>query len=94
VQEAVTNVLKHASAGALRISVVDRDGSIHIDVTDDGRGFSTDEDAGGFGLVGMRERVALLGGTLEVSSRPGGGTEVHAVMPGTRRAAEELPDST
>jgi signal transduction histidine kinase len=86
VQEALTNALKHAAAGEVRIAVVDRDGAVQIDVEDDGCGFSTGDSSDGFGLIGMRERVALVGGTLEVSSRPGAGTRVHAALPDRRRA--------
>jgi signal transduction histidine kinase len=81
VQEATTNVLKHAHAGRIDISVLERDGAIEIVVRDDGRGFDPRETGDGFGLVGMRERLAIVGGTLAVSSRPGGGTEVQAVVP-------------
>jgi signal transduction histidine kinase len=90
VQEAMSNALKHACAGRVDISVVERDGAVHIDVRDDGRGFDTDRDADGFGLIGMHERVALAGGTLDVRSRPGRGTELHAVLPVRRRGDEAL----
>jgi signal transduction histidine kinase len=88
VQEAVTNALKHASARQVDIGVVERNGSVHIDIRDDGRGFDTEGRTGGFGLIGMRERVALVGGTLEIGSGPGRGTRLHAVLPVTRRAAD------
>jgi signal transduction histidine kinase len=81
VQEATTNVLKHAHAGRIDISVLERDGAIEVVVRDDGRGFDPRETGDGFGLVGMRERLAIVGGTLDVSSRPGRGTEVQAVVP-------------
>ena len=90
VQEAMSNALKHACAGRVDISVVERDGAVHIDVRDDGRGFDTDRDADGFGLIGMHERVALAGGTLDVRSRPGGGTELRAVLPVRRRGDAAL----
>jgi signal transduction histidine kinase len=81
VQEATTNVLKHAGAGRIDIEVLERDGAIDVCVCDDGCGIDTRQAGDGFGLVGMRERLALLGGTLTVSSRPGGGTEVRATVP-------------
>ncbi len=81
VQEATTNTLKHASAGRIEISVVERDGAIHVRVCDDGEGFETERTGDGFGLIGMHERVALADGTLEVTSGPGQGTELHAVLP-------------
>jgi signal transduction histidine kinase len=93
IQQAVSNVLKHAAAGRVDISVVERDGVVHIDVRDDGRGFDTDQDAAGFGLIGMRERVALVGGTLDVRSLPGGGTDVHAELPVRRREEAGPTDS-
>ena len=93
IQEALSNALKHASARRVEISVVERDGAVHIDVQDDGRGFDTDRDAAGFGLIGMRERVALVDGTLDVRSQPGGGTELHAELPVRRRNAADRPTS-
>ncbi len=92
IQEALSNALKHASATRVDISVVERDAAIHIDVHDDGRGFDTNHDATGFGLIGMRERVALVGGTLGVRSQPGGGTELHAELPVRRRNAADAAD--
>ena len=72
VQEALTNVAKHASADRVEVSVSRQDGELHLRVADDGAGFDADEPTAGFGLVGMRERAALMGGTLDVvSSRRG-----------------------
>ena len=93
IQEALSNVLKHASASRVDISVVERDGAVHIDVRDDGRGFDTDQDAAGFGLIGMRERVALVDGTLDVRSLPGAGTDLHAELPVRRRDEADLADT-
>jgi signal transduction histidine kinase len=84
VQEALTNVAKHAGARRASVTVVERDGSIEIAVTDDGRGFSRDEPSDGFGLIGMRERIRLAGGRHDVESSPGHGTTVHARIPATR----------
>jgi signal transduction histidine kinase len=59
-------------------------------VRDDGRGFVPQEGGAGFGLVGMRERVTLARGTLDVSSTPdGGGTVLTVALPVRRRAADE-----
>jgi signal transduction histidine kinase len=56
------------------------DGTLQLSVTDDGRGFDPSEPGAGFGLAGMRERVLLLGGTLDVASGPGG-TRIEASLP-------------
>jgi signal transduction histidine kinase len=87
VQEATTNAVKHAAARLIEISVVERDGSIEAHVRDDGEGFDPDQRADGFGLIGIRERLALVGGTVEVTSRPGEGTEIAATIPSSRAAA-------
>jgi chemotaxis family two-component system sensor kinase Cph1 len=82
VQEALTNVLKHAAAR--RVSVVLRQsrGQVSAVVEDDGRGFDADAVAGHrLGLLGMRERAALVGGTLVVESGPDRGTTVIARIP-------------
>ncbi|MDO9455549.1 sensor histidine kinase [Nocardioides sp.] len=80
VQEALTNVRKHAGPGSrprVRVAVTDR---VAIEVTDDGRGAAA-PDGGGHGLTGMRERVDLHGGTLETGPRPGGGWALRATIP-------------
>jgi signal transduction histidine kinase len=80
VQEALTNIAKHARAERVGVHVeLDYDG-LHIEVRDDGRGFDPDSPPEGFGLVGMRERVALAGGELEVRSQPGA-TVLRATLP-------------
>ncbi len=82
VQEALTNVVKHADARHVSISLVRKNGSVSAVVEDDGRGFSVEEtrdDA--LGLVGMRERVALLGGRITVESSSGRGTTLAVEMP-------------
>jgi signal transduction histidine kinase len=86
VQEALTNIVKHADAeaGSVRIREGD-DGILIIEVADDGQGFDPGDASDGFGLVGMRERLALVGGTLEVRSRPGEGTTLCARIPVVRR---------
>jgi signal transduction histidine kinase len=87
VQEALTNVTRHARATHVEVDVeVDVD-DLRVSIADDGRGFSPQEvDAGrSRGLVGMRERVELLGGRLELSTRKGGGARVAATLP-IRRA--------
>src|SRR4029077_3649550 len=81
VQEALTNVAKHAGAQRVSVTVVERDGAVEIAVTDDGSGFSGEEPTDGFGLIGIRERVRLAGGRHDIESSPGEGTTVHAWIP-------------
>jgi len=88
VQEALTNVIKHAEAQRAEVSVREHDASIAVAIVDDGRGF--DASAGhttGFGLVGMRERVALADGTLDVDSALGAGTTIRAQLPVVNQSA-------
>ena len=80
VQEALTNVAKHAGASRVRVAIGQADGALWLEIEDDGSGFDADAKTSGFGLAGMRERVALAGGTLEISS-PGKGTLVKASLP-------------
>jgi len=86
VQEALTNVGKHADATRVGVRVAELDGRIQIEVSDDGTGFDAGEGAGGFGLVGMRERAALLDGEIDIVSAPGRGTTVKATVPSGRQA--------
>jgi signal transduction histidine kinase len=82
VQESLTNVVKHAQARRVSILLTRADGVVKAVVEDDGRGFdpgSTNDD--GYGLVGMRERLALLGGRLEIESARDAGTTVAAEVP-------------
>jgi signal transduction histidine kinase len=85
VQEALNNVVKHAQASRVNVSVDDSSDAVLVVVRDDGRGFDAERVDGGFGLMGMRERVALVNGTLEVGPDPGGGTIVQARIPVLRR---------
>ena len=68
VQEALTNVVKHAGASRVTVAVIEDDTTVELTVTDDGAGFQTDAASEGFGLIGMRERIALLGGELDFNS--------------------------
>jgi signal transduction histidine kinase len=79
VQEALTNVAKHAGADRVRVEVARANGTVEVVVEDDGRGFDPAAACEGFGLVGMRERVELTGGRLEI--RSDGGTRVSALLP-------------
>ncbi|GAB3955689.1 hypothetical protein GCM10027614_65750 [Micromonospora vulcania] len=87
VQEALTNVLRHAGVASAEVTVGYRADELTVEVADHGVGttFDTVDPAGdgtaGHGLAGMRERVAALGGLLDVGPRPGGGFRVHARLP-------------
>ena len=81
VQEALTNVAKHAQAAHVAVQVTEDDGRAKVVIKDDGIGFSPQDPQSGFGLAGMRERVSLAGGTLEVRSEPGSGTTIRASLP-------------
>jgi signal transduction histidine kinase len=89
VQEALNNVAKHAAARHVSVSVSDSNGDIAVTVRDDGRGFDPHQRSSGFGLLGMRERLALVNGTLELESAPGAGTVVRALIPAQLRSAHE-----
>ncbi len=84
VQEAVTNVAKHAEATNVGITLEFRAQELVAEVEDDGRGFDvagTRDGSRGMGLLGMRERMSLVGGNLEIRSRPGAGTRVVVTVP-------------
>ena len=80
VQEALTNAVRHAGAGHVEIAVSAVGGVLHTRVRDDGHGFDPGTPTDGFGLIGMRERVASLRGELEVASSTGG-TIITAAFP-------------
>jgi signal transduction histidine kinase len=84
VQEALTNVIKHAGATRVTIMLVQKGNAVSLIVQDDGAGFDPqDVREGGLGLTGMRERVSLLGGRLSVESTEGAGTMLSAEVPVT-----------
>lgn len=80
VQEALTNVVKHARAERVTIEIAAVDGAVEVLVRDDGEGFDPAAPRDGFGLTGMRERVGLAEGTLAIDSRPDEGTTVRATL--------------
>lgn len=90
-QEALTNVVRHAHASRIDLRLDDTDGALTLEVADDGAGFAVDEarsrPTASVGLFGMAERVALVGGTLEIQSRNGTGTRVALRVP----VREEVP---
>jgi PAS domain S-box-containing protein len=81
VQEAVTNALRHGGATNVSVVLTRRAGVLTVIVEDDGRGFDVAVRSGGFGMLGMRERAALAGGSLLVDSSPGVGTTVRLEVP-------------
>jgi signal transduction histidine kinase len=101
IQEALTNVSRHAQATKALVRVVEREGMVRASVTDDGRGLPDVERLGprgdglegGFGMGGMRERAELVGGELELGPAPGGGTTVRLTVPlaGRPVAADSAP---
>jgi signal transduction histidine kinase len=88
IQEALTNVAKHAQASSVRVAVSSSNGQLEIEVQDDGQGFEPEAASEGFGLEGMRERVSLAGGTMSISPNAQG-TLVRACPPTGVRAGEQ-----
>jgi two-component system NarL family sensor kinase len=84
-QEALSNVRRHSRATSVAVTLADEGGGVRLEVRDDGRGFEPNASAAGeengLGLVGMRERLRLLGGAFEIASRPGGPTTLTATLP-------------
>jgi signal transduction histidine kinase len=81
VQEGLTNVLRHSTAGQARVRIEQLDGSLVIEVVDSGRRRVATPNGGGHGIQGMRERAAALGGTCEAGAVDGGGWRVRAELP-------------
>jgi two-component system NarL family sensor kinase len=81
-QEALTNVARHAEVGRATVRLVATPDQVRLVVEDDGRGFDASEvSEGSHGIVGMRERAEVLGGSLQVRSEPGAGTRIEATVP-------------
>ena len=83
VQEALNNVVKHARATSVDVSIVEVENRIEVRIADDGVGLGEHQETGGVGLQGMLERIELAGGSLSVNSPAGGGTEIQASVPVT-----------
>jgi len=81
VQEALTNVQRHAQARQVWLGLALHPDRLTLLVSDDGRGFPPEAEARGFGLRGMRERIEMLGGTLDLEERPGGGAQLRITLP-------------
>ena len=97
VQEALTNIARHSGATHASIVLERRDGQVIAVVEDDGRGFDPENhargaNAPGLGLLGIRERVALLGGTLAIESAPGSGTSLYVRIPIVTTSASVYDD--
>ncbi|MGP9022259.1 histidine kinase [Streptomyces sp. BR1] len=91
VQEALTNVVRHSGSRTARVLVGYTPGALELRVDDDGPATPGDAGGSGNGLIGMRERAAALGGTIEAGPRPDGGFRVVARLPLTRTAPRETP---
>jgi signal transduction histidine kinase len=83
IQESLTNIARHAGAKSAWVVLAVEDGAIHVEVEDDGRGIAPEDlaKARSLGLKGMRERIAFLGGTFDVSRAPRGGTRLRLRVP-------------
>jgi two-component system sensor histidine kinase UhpB len=94
VQEALNNISKHAGANRVEIFFEHRDSTICASITDNGRGFDLgrvchpESPGRGFGIMGMQERVSLLGGKIDIQSSPGRGTRIHIKVPYPKGADE------
>jgi signal transduction histidine kinase len=87
IQEALTNVLRHAGTASVRVTITRDAGSVGIGVVDDGPGAASGASAEGHGIAGMRERALALGGTFAAGPLPGGGWRVAATLPLSVRSA-------
>jgi len=83
VQEALNNVIKHARANTVDVSIVEADDRIDVRIADDGVGIGDRRESSGFGLAGMHERIDLMGGSIVIRAPEGGGTEICASVPVT-----------
>ncbi len=81
IQEALTNVARHSGADSVEVRIKEEDEKITLEVSDNGVGFDTESKRHSYGLLGIRERVEMIGGKVEVSSRKGRGTTLKAMVP-------------
>jgi len=84
IQEALTNVMRHATATQVSVMIEDAADNFRIRVEDNGKGFAVPAGKKTFGLLGIRERVKILGGQIEIDSSPGAGTRIEACLPKER----------
>ena len=90
VQEALTNVLKHAQANRVSVMLEYRNDELLVIVEDNGRGFQPGQERDGLGLVGIRERVACVGGKLNIESEPGSGTTLVVRIPAAATSQQKV----
>jgi len=88
VQEGLTNISKHANATVVTLALRSTDAGLQVVLQDNGKGFEMDANRSGFGLQGMQERVAILGGHLQITSQPGRGCQITATFAETGRTGE------
>jgi two-component system sensor histidine kinase UhpB len=90
-QEALGNAIRHSGAGRIEVTLKREDDRVVLEVTDDGTGFTFAEANTGLGLGGMRERALLVGGELDIESRPGRGTTVRLAVPDRSEKTDRRP---
>jgi signal transduction histidine kinase len=100
VQEALTNVREHSRATTVSITIVERHGDVELEIVDDGHGFDVESRLleaarrGHLGVVGMNERVRLLGGAFTLQSQRGGPTRIYVSLPAWRPIAGDQDESS
>jgi signal transduction histidine kinase len=97
VQEALTNIAKHANASSAAVRLENYPAQIRLTIKDDGRGFDLDEalrgkGRTGWGLLGIQERTRLLGGQYEIYSKPLRGTRIRVTVPVKTEVKEDVED--
>ncbi len=99
VQEALNNISKHAEANQVEISLEQRNSTIYASIIDNGKGFDLDKvlypdsPERGFGIIGMQERISLLGGKIDIESRLGFGTRIHIEVPNQKGSSSDGKDT-
>jgi signal transduction histidine kinase len=84
IKEALTNIVRHAQASAVDLTLVANERELRLEIHDDGKGFDTAATSGGMGLASMRERARAIGGNLTLTSSPGKGTHITLTVPVAR----------
>ena len=80
-QESMTNVLRHAQASQVAVTIKEEQGTINLSITDNGKGFDTQQKTTHLGLIGIRERAHSLQGELKLTTAPGKGTSIQVIVP-------------